>query len=549
MNVEGNENLGLNDHTVAPQPTDASIGVFFYGRASKDPSGMRSSVTTQESKYRDLLKINSDWTELGRFIDNDVSASKNGVRRPEFERMMKQVGDGDRKPDLIVAYDVSRLMRSRRDKIRLEQLIEAGIHLYDMRYRIDTRDKIGRIVFGIMAEMAIDRAQELAEYQRDYHERRRAAGKPAMQARGTGYTQISNEDGKVIRFEVEPQYEKSIRWAVKRLREGASLQSVTDELNDPESPHHIKPRDAERFSPTIICKIVCSARIAGCVDRQTTDKAGNLISLALVPNTDGTLPAIVTAEDVLALRERFRTNGLLRANGSGVGRSHKYLLSGIGECDLCRKPLYGVHHSNGTYAYQCMACRRSGGKGCGPSILLPVLDEIVTGATFARLRSGALTTLLAQAAAATKEVEGIAKHITFEEAELQRFEELVASGEGISPERYLSYTGAKETRIASLRSKLVQALASSPESLIPTLPNDLVENIEAYWEKADLPWRRQLVRLCFERIVLRMSNRRGRYTPAQALERIVLVPRGASGVDEAGLLDADDLATDDELAA
>jgi DNA invertase Pin-like site-specific DNA recombinase len=532
----------VQDHTVDATRTSAKLDVLFYGRASRDRSGKRSSVTTQESRFDDLLRGNP-WEELGRFVDNDVSASKKGVTRPQFERMMKLIARGDLRPQLIVAYDISRLLRNRRDKIRLEQLIDSGIHLYDIRYRIDTRDKIGRILFAFMAEMAIDRAQELAEYQRDYHERRRESGKPARNACATGYAQIRNHEGTVVGFTVDPQYAKAVRWAVKHLRAGGSINSTLNEWNDPNSEYHIKPQRAKRFTATTLRKNLCSARIAGCVDRQTVDENGNVLSLALIPNKDGTLPAIVSVEDVLAMRERFKLNGMLRKNGGGVGRHAKYLLSGIAECDQCGAPLYGVRLNAGSgTAYQCMVCRgNTAGKGFGPSIRLDLLDEFVTGATFERLRSGALGKLLAKAASANTEVDDLAKQIAFEEGELQRFEELVATGEGISPERYLSYTGAKEARLTALRTKLVEALASSPQSLIPTLPTDLVEDVERYWEHADLQWKRRLVRLCFERIVVHRSGK-GKRTAAQSLQRVELFPRGAatSADVEAGLPERDD---------
>jgi DNA invertase Pin-like site-specific DNA recombinase len=194
-----NEIHGVNDTTAVVDQFESRIDVVFYGRASRDRTGLQSSVTTQGTKFDDLVIRNFDWNVLERFIDNDVSAAKSKVVRPEFERMMKMIERGELTPHLVVAYDVSRLMRTRRDKIRLEQLIDADIHLFDMRYRIDTRDKIGRIVFGIMAEMAIDRAQELADYQRDYHDRRRKNGSPSKAAKASAIVESSTMKIRLLR--------------------------------------------------------------------------------------------------------------------------------------------------------------------------------------------------------------------------------------------------------------------------------------------------------------------------------------------------------------
>jgi DNA invertase Pin-like site-specific DNA recombinase len=515
------------DHTAVVAAVLASTKAVFYGRASRDRTGQRSSVTTQEGKF-DALIAREDWEDCGRFIDNDLSGSKRNVVRPEFERLCKVIERGELKPELVVAYDVSRLMRNRRDKIRLEQLIDSGVHLYDIRYGIDTRDKTGLIMFSIMAEMAIDRAQELADYQRDYHERRRVSGRPSRSSRGFGYTQVRNDEGKVTGFELNTTAEDAVRWAVKELRAGASLRSIVVAWNDVDSSHHVKPLRAKQFSDSTVRNIVCSARIAGCVEHASRDEHGNVVSVSFVPNTDWTLPAIVTIEDVLALRERFKMNQFLYESGSGVGRPAKYLLSGIPTCGICTRRMYSTPTYKGKRAYACQYCARD--RRVGPSIRAEVLEEFIVGATFERLRSGALAGLLSKAAT-SEGIEETAKQIAAEEEELRRFEKLVEGGESVSPERYLSYTGAKETRISMLKTKLAEDLEEAPESMIPTLPDDIVENIEAYWEEADLHWKRRLIRLCFERVVINRSPVKGRRTPAQSLERVDITPRGLAAGD------------------
>jgi len=531
------------DHTVSvSRQGDEAVETFFYGRASLDRSGARSSVTTQEGKYDHLATL-SAWNTQGRFIDNDLSASKKKVTRPEFERMLRLIDSGQ-EPDLIVTNDVSRLLRNRRDKIRLEQLIERGVHIYDMRYGIDTREKHGRILFGIMAEMAIDRAQELAEYQRDYHDRRRREGRPSKSANGYGHTPLLSSEGHVIGFAVDEKAAPAIRWGVKQLLVGASLRSVVAAWSDSEGPHCLPRRVEGPFDDSTVRKIVCSARIAGCVEFPEYDPEGNLLRVSLVSNTDGTLPAIVPVEDVLALRERFKINGLLFSNGTGVGRTAIYLLSGIAECPDCRHALYGSRSSRKTKAgvkkikvrYQCEFCRGSGRRAGrdGSSIDMIWLDEYVTGATFERLRSGALTEMLAQAAA-REDVAETARQIAAEEDELRRFDELVDKTGDVSAERYLKFTQAKETRIARLKAQLAAELDEIPEQIIPTLPDDLLERLEEYWEEADLEWKRRLIRLCWEQVVVHRAPRRGRLKLEEALERIELVPRDAAVRDEADL--------------
>jgi len=288
--------------------TQPGVGTVLYARASLDRSGRQSSVTTQDRKYK-LLCEQNEWRSIGRFVDNDVSASKREVQRAEFERMLGRIATGRLRPDLIVANDVSRLLRNRRDKIRLEELIEDGVNIYDMRYGFDTRASVGRILFGFLAEMAIDRAEELAQYQRDFHDRRRAEGKPSKGAQGTGHVAVYGADGKVSHFVIDETTAPGIRWAVAQLRTGASLRSVAIAWNDPSDPHYVK-RTKGVWHDATIRKIVASARIAGCVELPAYGHDGGVVSVALVPNKDGTLPAIV---DVAHRRARTRTRRSRRA--------------------------------------------------------------------------------------------------------------------------------------------------------------------------------------------------------------------------------------------
>jgi site-specific DNA recombinase len=510
------------------------VSALFYGRASQDRSGQRSSVTTQEAKF-DKRAEREDWSVLEKIVDNDVSASKRGAVRPNFERMMKRLTSGKLRPDVLVVNDVSRLFRNRRDKIRLEELIESGVHIVDMRYGIDTRTQMGRIVFGIASEMAIDRAIELAEYQRDYHERRRSAGQPSKSSRGVGHRPVTNDEGRVVGFEIDEEAARAIRWAVARLKAGASLRFVERAWNDPSSPYYLRPpRGGKRWHGSTVRGVVTSARIAGYIEDPMTDDQGNLIDVRFIENTDGTLPAIVKLGDVIILRERFEMNSLRVKMGSNVGRTAKYLLSGIAVCCDCGAPMYGFKATRknkpSKTRYQCQACRASGTNGTdGPTIEMEWLDEFVVGATFERLRSGVLTDLLKRASAA-KGVDEIARQIAAEEDDLRQLDELIQGGKEISVERYVNFTQAKERRIAELKDDLAEALDGTAEGMIPMLPDDLVERLEEYWEDADILWRRRLVSLCWAKVVIHRAPRRGRMTAADSLKRVELVPRDCEPV-------------------
>src|SRR3569623_263592 len=87
-----------------------------YCRISEDPksragrAGHAANVKTQEKDCRALAAdVGGDVVEV--FVDNDVSAAKATVKRPEFERMMKALDAGEF--DGVIAHDqyVSRAIR------------------------------------------------------------------------------------------------------------------------------------------------------------------------------------------------------------------------------------------------------------------------------------------------------------------------------------------------------------------------------------------------------------------------------------------------------
>ena len=68
------------------------------------------------------------WDVLGEFVDNDVSATS-GKRRPDFERMMALVDEGE--VDVIVVRHLDRLLR------RLVELEDVLMRCEPMTHAID----------------------------------------------------------------------------------------------------------------------------------------------------------------------------------------------------------------------------------------------------------------------------------------------------------------------------------------------------------------------------------------------------------------------------
>jgi hypothetical protein len=454
---------------------------------------------------------------VASFSDNNVSGSKLHVYRRDFERMLRLFEGEELHAELLIVYDISRLFRNRRDKLRVESLIARDVHLVDLRWNIDTREKTGMMLFSIVAEIAIDRAEELGDYIRVANRRRLSEGR-YIQFKNPPFGHVLRSDGE-LGYAIEPAEAAAICWARDQLFEGTSHGQIVRSWNDPSDAHFVPTRGGAPWNLTSFRGVMTAARIAGCVDLPSDDPDDDATDAELVPNTDGTLPAIVSIEDLRKLRAHFQANRLRHEGGSAPGRGPKYLGSGIAKCGLCGSPLYarGPTKSN-KRRYACTSC-------AGVSITLDYFDEFAKGVCIERLSSDDLARVLA-AAVESEGLEEVSRDLERHEAELREADRLAEAGE-MSAKRYGMFTRGHERQIALLKEKLAACLRSSVASQIPLLPNDLAERAEEYWERGDIALRRKLLTLCYEKIVV-LPATPGHQTPEKRALRIVLTPRAAA---------------------
>src|SRR4051812_6818383 len=88
-----------------------------YARISSDQDGTALGVTRQLQDCRRRAE-ELGWPVAEEYVDNDLSAFS-GKRRPGYERMLADLGDGFR--DAVVVYHADRLTRR---PIELEQFLD-----------------------------------------------------------------------------------------------------------------------------------------------------------------------------------------------------------------------------------------------------------------------------------------------------------------------------------------------------------------------------------------------------------------------------------------
>jgi DNA invertase Pin-like site-specific DNA recombinase len=112
------------------------------------------TVDNQRQALVEAIERRPGWVIADEYADQGISGAKGRDKRPEFDRLLKDVVR--RKIDVVAAWSVDRLGRSLQDLVGfLGELNGAGGDLYLEKQAIDTTTPSGRMLFqmlGVFAE-------------------------------------------------------------------------------------------------------------------------------------------------------------------------------------------------------------------------------------------------------------------------------------------------------------------------------------------------------------------------------------------------------------
>lgn len=156
----------------------ADVDTVIYCRASLDRTGEELSVTRQLEDARATAHARQ-LNVIAELIDNSVSA-KGRQKRPGFDAALRAIAEGRVK--CILAWDMSRLSRSARDRLRLlETGKEHGVVLAFVRGSdLDLSTPAGRLTADILGSVALHEIDQKGDRQR------RATLQAAEQGRRAG---------------------------------------------------------------------------------------------------------------------------------------------------------------------------------------------------------------------------------------------------------------------------------------------------------------------------------------------------------------------------
>ncbi|BEP14829.1 recombinase family protein [Acidothermaceae bacterium B102] len=316
-----------------------------YVRISSDPTGQRLGVARQLKECQ-AKAATLGWAITRTYEDNDVSAST-GKRRPAYEQMLSDLEAGV--VNAVVVWDLDRLTRR---PIEIEHFIDLAdrrkIALASVGGDVDLSTDNGRMFARIKGAVARAEVERKSARQKAANAQRAAAGLPHASGRAFGYT----PDG----MKVVPQEAAEIRRAVEALLAGASIHSITRDLN----ARQILTTKGGPWRNTEVRRMVGNPRYAAL--RRYRDQ-----TLA------GRWPAVIDAD-----MHRSVLGVLSDPRRTKAGPPRQHLLSGVATCSECGGRIFGVMEKTKGVLYRCES-RRHVNRQAAP------IDALVTTTLLERL--------------------------------------------------------------------------------------------------------------------------------------------------------------------
>ena len=447
-----------------------------YARLSIEREASSDNVETQIEECETYTE-EQGWTLAHIFSDADISASKYSRKpRPGYGQLLEAVRAGE--VDCIIITEMPRLYR------RLEELLEL-MHLAETTTlkRIETTDRdyydlsTGMGVHNAVA--AVNTAVLESRRTSDRMKRKRRAEAKAGKAHG-GIRPYGYEKGGMVVREDEAS---TVRECKDLILAGDSILNIVRMLN----LRGVTTATGGKWYPRNLEQILTSKRITGV-------RVHNGLEYP------ATWPAIITRED----GERLTL--ILGGRGKVGKRQPKtYLLSSMVHCGRCGKPLV----SSGTQLgkggpvqrkYRCKHIDNSGMVwGCGKVVrTAEPVEALVTEAVLYRYDSADLAKTLR--GAGEPEIDTLLDAYNMHKLKLTELVTDYATGL-LNRQQLAQAKSVVEEALEATRAKLAKLESGRTLASIP-----IDKTVHEAWESSDLTWRRSLISLLVEKVVVQPSR-------------------------------------------
>ena len=309
------------------------MNIVLYARVSTDKQADKDlSIPAQLQAMRDYAR-QRDWTVVDEFIEPGASATTSD--RPELQRLITRVKEGQPKVEVVVVHKLDRFARSVEQHVTIRALLKKyGARLTSVVENVDDTVS-GQLVENIMASIAQFYSANLAdEVRKGMRQKVLNGGWPHQPPRG--YAVVLNDTGKGTHVDIHPGDGPLMREAFERYASGRySVQTLALEL----AREGLTTKRGQPVAHSYLRSLL-----------ENPFYSGRLIWKDL--KVDGRHEALVSPvvfERVQAmLRQRYRDPGT-------KGHVGTFPLRGLAICCSCRGRMTAERHGKAKY-YRC--CRR-----------------------------------------------------------------------------------------------------------------------------------------------------------------------------------------------
>ncbi|THG30704.1 recombinase family protein [Naasia lichenicola] len=455
------------------------IGV--YARISFDRDGEGAGVQRQQVDNRGLA-AQRGWDVLREYTDNSMSAYKDDVVRPEFERLLADLESGE--IDGFVAWKVDRITRQLRDLVRLME-----IHKKQKFFIATVMDGEIDMSQVLMNALRFADAQQSSQTHSDRIRRKLLQnaidGKPyGAPVRPYGYSQD--------RMTLDPVEATVVRKMGELFMNGYSYREIAWRLNETAT----LTRVGKPWYPDQIKKFLQRDRNAGYREVEGTRYPGQW-------------EPIFSSDQWEAIQSMAKHR---KAQTRQRPSNRRYLLTGMLHCGKCGGYLYGMTKSFssglvGTYQCRTQTETDRKGAGCGGCMVQsPPLDHFVRELICARLDTPLLSELIAASSVDQRSVRALLSEHEQLTIRAQQMIDDYADGTLDKP-AYQRASARVAERLESVDREIQKH--RRPKATLDLKPGD---SVRAAWDANPDGWRRELIELLIERIEIMPATKRPAYS-------------------------------------
>lgn len=460
------------------------------------------SPDVQRKKIADWAKLHE--VEIVRFWEEiDQSGAK--LERPMFQQALARCEAGE--TGGIVVARLDRFARSAVDALSsIRRLTDAGARLVSVEDNFDGSTPMGRFAIGILtliAELELERIKsgwEIAvskAVERGVH----ISAQPP-----TGYKR--DEDGRLLR---DDKAAACVAEAFRKRATGASWAELARFLEESEvyPPTGNKHWSKAGVSALIKNPVYLGQARSGKVVNENAHEP--LVTRAEFDAAQATIKSVFKQQDG-SLASQAMLGGLARCAGCG------HTLKITGNTDRKSGQRYPIYYCTGRYA--------SGPCPARANVRASLLDTHVEQQVLTALQ--AEDGLLAQAVAASEQIEAAARSVAEAEHELDLFVNNPRLLSLLGEPKFMEGVEARQLALDEARAALAEICSQS------ALADELGDgDLLQAWPSLTVQERRRLMHGLLERVIVTRADRRGRHARPIG-ERAQVVLRGGSTLGASG---------------